>query len=290
MKNRVIIIIWSWRSRGHGEGVWTVINGRSVTGDEVICRDLPNSPNAIEELRLMVDTYRHAGAEIMLFLHRQHGYHQEHVQQLLTQTTDVNCFLFGEGADPLYLTNSPRGLLGTSGTFSAGINYDGQVLERTAVANEEEQQLRAANFNYVWELYEEALYQKLFELREDLFGLLSGQLPQIVFPEGKLYTILKEVNARPVLLRLLSLAGRIKKHSNLAQELRTFEQTAKRTLTFNTSFEQIEASYGHNAAASYTALVHFVAREVLSGKATVDILQLRVMFDELLGLVKTHTQ
>lgn len=285
---RTIIIVWSWNSAGIGEGVWQIAGTINGT-DQVICYDWPVSQNEdLEQLELLVRQHTQHGGDVMLFLHRYHGYHQEHIKQLLNsrlseQQGKLQCFLFGEGSDAIYLTSDPRGLLGTSGTFSAQLKLsDGQSVSVSAIADADRRMLKSSHFDYVWELYQLALRRRIFELKEDIFNCLGQFLPRQTFAAGELYDILRQAKNRELMLRLLSFVGRVRKGSNLAKEIRIFEQNNNRTLTFDDCGIQLETSYGTPAAEQHALLAAYVLRHVLAKGDAVSLIELRERFEDLL--------
>jgi hypothetical protein len=284
---RTIIIVWSWKAAGTGEGVWEVA-GSTNTKDLVVCRDWPALPDGdTQQLAALIRQYIQQDGEVMLFLHRHHGYYPEHLKQLIYQVSEdqqerLRCFLFGEGSDAIYLTNDPRGLLGTSGTFSAQLNTGGHSLEVSAIADAESRLLKSAHFNYIWDIYQRSLRRRIFELKEDLFTCLGQYLPQLTYAPGELYTLLSRPENKMLLLRLLSFVGRIRKGSEIAKEIRTFERNNNRTLTFDDCGIQLETSYGAPAAEQYALLAAYVLRHVLAKGSLVSLLEFRERFDDLL--------
>ncbi len=284
---RTIIIVWSWKAAGTGEGVWEIAGSANVK-DLVVCRDWPVLPNGdIQQLTALVRQYAQQEGEVMLFLHRHHGYYPEHLKQLLYQVSEdqqerLRCFLFGEGSDAIYLTNDPRGLLGTSGTFSARLNTVGRSLEVSAIADAERRLLKSAHFNYVWDTYQLSLRRRIFELKEDIFDCLGQHLPQLTFAPGELYTLLSRPENRMLLLRLLSFVGRIRKGSEIAKEIRTFERNNNRTLTFDDCGIQLETSFGAPAAEQYALLAAYVLRHVLAKGDAASLPEIRERFADLL--------
>ncbi|WP_367391184.1 hypothetical protein [Lewinella sp. LCG006] len=284
---RTIIIVWSWKAAGTGEGVWEVA-GSGNTKDVVVCYDWPASPDGdTQQLAALIRQYAQQEGEVMLFLHRHHGYYPEHLKQLISQVAEdqqerFRCFLFGEGSDAIYLTNDPRGLLGTSGTFSAQITTGEHSLEVSSIADAERRLLKSAHFDYIWDTYQHALRRRIFELKEDMFNYLGQYLPQLTFPPGELYTLLTRPENKLLLLRLLSFVGRIRKGSEIAKEIRTFERNNNRALTFDDCGIQLETSYGAPAAEQYALLAAYVLRNVLAKGNPVSLPELRERFDDLL--------
>lgn len=288
-----MIIVWSWQRSGIGEGEWR-LSSASQANDRLICKDVLANDLAMSYLSEQLNQAREEGDDLMVFLHRHHGYHQEHLKALLQQTnleddTTFKCFLFGEGADPIYLTNQPRGLLGTSGTFSAEVMLSGESLSLSAVASAERKELVTANFNYVWDTYQLALRRQFFELKEDLLSTLAQFLNTDQFAPGEVYSILSRPEHRILLLRLLSFAGRVRKNSGLATEIRTFEKNNNRTLTFDNCHMHLESVYGATAADTYTSVVSFISQHLLATGEPLSLLALRSRFDELLTLLPGRT-
>jgi Flp pilus assembly pilin Flp len=289
---RTMIIVWSWCSSGLGEGIWHTTANNSK--DQLICKDILASKDAMTFLEETMKEQERAGNELMIFLHRQHGYHQEHLQALTEKATPTfnnrfKCFLFGEGADVIYLTNHPRGLLGTSGTFEAQALFSNESIALSAVADAQRKVLHASHFNYVWNSYQLALQRLVFELKEDLLSTLGEYLTAEQFPPGAIYQILSEPVHRLLLLRLLSFNGRIRKGSGLAREIRTFERNNTRTLSFDNSRVQLKAAYGAAAVEYYTVLVGYISQHLLASGEAVSLLDLRKKFDELLDLLPGRT-
>lgn len=270
-----------------GAGTWGVDDG-GMTTHKVVCQDIrATADGALQQLKALLETYTADAGDVMVFLHRHHGYEQQHVSALLAHPLPAghgqhHCFLFGEGADPIYLTNNPRGLLGISGTFSAQLSRGGTVLPLTSVADADRRLLRPAHFDYVWQLYERAIARSIFELREDLLSFLSHHLPRTTFASGELYALLSAADQRLLLLRLLSFVGRVRKASALAVELRSWERRHNRTYTFDDCEAQLSATYGADTATQHAALAAYLLKHVLAKGEPVFLPELRDQFDALL--------
>lgn len=284
--SRVILVVWSWRRSGIGEGIWNVA-GADHLNDQVICWDKKAGSENFIELKQMVASYIKNKEQVMIFLHRSHGYTRDHIKELqqlalLSTAAFLKCFLFGEGAESIYLTNDSRGLLGTAGTFSARVNQKGQSLDLSSIADADRKELKPAHFNYVWELYKFSLQKQIFELKEDILEYLYAQKTTETFEPGELYTILNKAQNRLLMLRMLSFVGRIRKDSNLAKEIRTFERNTNRTFTFNDCKAYLESSYGPSSANDYELLADFMLKNILSKGRVVELVDLRSRFDALL--------
>ena len=286
IKARTIVVVWSWNRSGLGEGKWHVAGSNHVE-DRVICLDRMASPAALDTLTEVLTDYSRDGGEVMLFLHRYHGYYQDHLKTLIHLPLDethgqIQCFLFGEGADEIYLTSNTRGLLGTSGTFTANMIFEGQQVETSAIASNGRRELKSSHFNYVWQTYRQALRRRIYELKEDVLATLAQALPETIFAPGEVYQVLNQPENRVLLLRLLSFVGRIRKHSDLAREIRTFERNSNRTLTFDDCGIQLETTHGQAAAEQHAVLAAYILRNVLAKGGEVLVLELREKFEELL--------
>ena len=286
MKNaRTILVVWSWQKSGLGEGIWNIA-GASHANDQVVCWDKIAGEESFIELKQMAVSYIKNNGELMVFLHRSHRYTQDHIKELmqlaLSSSVFLKCFLFGEGAEGIYLTNDTRGLLGTAGTFSAKMNYEGQSIQRSSIADKERKELKPTHFDYVWEQYKFSLRKRIFELKEDILEQLFTQKIASTFAPGELYAILNKGSNRLLMLRMLSFVGRIRKNSNLAKEIRTFERNTNRTFTFYDCKAHLESSYGIVSADDYTRLADFILKNMLSKGDVVDLLDLRSRFDALL--------
>lgn len=283
--SRTILVVWSWQRSGIGEGIWT-ISGANHADDQVVCWDKLASEDHFVELKQMANSYIKNQGQLMVFLHRSHGYTQDHVKELMqlaiSTSSFLKCFLFGEGAEGVYLTNDSRGLLGTAGTFSARINNNGQARNLTSIADADRKELKSSHFDYIWEQYKFSLQKQIFELKEDVLESLFAQKTGDVFASGELYAILNKEKNRLLMLRMLSFVGRIRKNSSLAKEIRTFERNTNRTFTFNDCKAYLESSYGAVSGNDYALLADFILKNILSKGESVDLIDLRSRFDALL--------
>ncbi|MCB0637704.1 MAG: hypothetical protein KDC54_13835 [Lewinella sp.] len=284
-----MIIIWSWLAGPYGEASWRVAGARHA-GDRVICRDWPASASHLGQLEELAAQARTTG-EVMILLHRQHGYSPAERQQLQQMRSDgygaVRCFQFGEGSGPIYLTNNPRGLLGTHGTFSARVAYTGDtLLSVTAVADETARTLKAAHFSAIWQRFQHAWRALVFELREDLLqALVSTDTPGVVAP-GAFYQWLRQDARRVLLLRLLSLAGRLRVGSALHRELLQQEAETERSLLFP---EEGCASFGPAAVEARAQLAQLITKDLMATGNEVTLRQIRESFTNLLDTLPGPT-
>lgn len=291
-QTRTMIIVWSWHAGIYGETEWALASTRYAE-DRVVCRDWSAGHQAFDQLSRLARERRSNG-DVMIFLHRQHGYHQDSIRGLQLARGSaggfVRCFLFGEGSAPIYLTNDPRGLLGTSGTFSARVAYPGmEPLAMTSIADAERRELKAAHFDHIWQLYQYALRAHIFELREDLFSAIAGSNLEAEWAPGAFYEWLRRPENRPLLLRLLSFTGRLRKGTTLSRELRDLELQTGRSLLFGDCSQQLTTNYGEAAALPYRQLADLIQRHLLAKGACVRMRDLRDAFGALLAAIPEPT-
>ncbi len=287
INRRRMLIVWSWRQGSdHADTrVWSV-EGKRRDQDLIICADRPASPQNEQWLIEQTTAWSQEG-DVFVFLHRRHGYQHKTIQKLLSQRpnngAEVRYFLFGEGSDAIYLAQSSRGLLGTTGTFSGRYkNGDQEDRPLSAVFNDDEGLLLSSHFNYVWHFYQGAFKSRVFELKEDLFAILAGSLTTPVAAAGSIYQTLKQKENQVLLLRLLSFTGRLRAGSRLEMDLRQAEEQLDRSFRFDDASANLQNAYGIAAAAQYEELVRTISQDFLATGNPVDLRQLRDQFAALL--------
>lgn len=292
---RTMIIVWSWSSGGEtkdGE-VWAVAGSRQAS-DRVVCIDHKASQAAETRLAELVEAYSAVG-DIFIFLHRRHGYNQDHINRLskINRPADrlFYCFLFGEGGDLLYLTKDPRGLLGISGTFTASraMTQSDDELPLSAIADAQSHLLKPEHFNYIWNRYLFAFKARIFELKEDFFTALAPLLGQQGCAAGELYAFLSKPEQRLLLLRLLSFSGRLQKGSRLDEELKMLSAREARVLHFDDGCPQLATIYGVEAGEYYEQVSNAIKKNVLAKGEEVKLNDLRYQFDQLLEAIPGAT-
>lgn len=288
-QQRHMIIVWSWLAGGivPQSSSWSVGGGREGF-DFVHCLDLTSHGEHLETLREQILAHLRADAQTFVFLHRRHGYNSKHLRDFNQLKESVpqgqlRCFLFGDGADPLYLSQGPRGLLGTSGTFGAMAGHGATAQSLTSsIENEESRQIKKSHFDYVWQMYEHAFRAAFFELKEDLFRALAPLLGQATIDSGELYNWLRQPSQKRIFLRLLSFVGRIRQNSSLEKELRQFETEDHRRYIFADLGVDLAAIYGETTAQAYHEAKALISKQVLASGGPLAFVQLRKSFDDLL--------
>lgn len=292
---RTIIIVWSWKLGGQvADGALWTVKGAGRGRDYVLCLDRPASPAAEAELRERIQYHLGEAGEVYLFLHRRHGYTPDAIVRLqaaISRPRRLRCFLFGEGGDPIYLSRDFRGLLGTTGTFSTYLLRDvypeGYLL--TAVADAGQRLLQATHFDHIWLLYRQAFRARIFELREDLFDQAGELLLDEEAEPGRWYRFLSGADQQTLLLRLLSLAGKLRKGSRLELALRQREEDQGRNYAFDDFGPQLTTVYGEEGRRRYEFLVALVRRDVLARGQALPPHALRDAFDALLAVMPGAT-
>lgn len=286
---RSMIIVWSWNKSGYGEQVWQ-LDSQQHSEDRIICIDQLADDTAIDRLGQLIQAHSGPKQAVMLFMHRHHGYKQEHIQQLMAmqpadQLANLKCFLFGEGAENIYLKNEARALLGRSGCFETDISdADGNKQSLSAIQSFENKTIKTTHFNYTWSIYQHALRKRIFELKEELIATCFEQQSSApVFEAGTAYALLNQAEHKLLFLRLLSFIGKIRKRSSLAIDIRTLEREHNKAFAFENCALLIASSYGSEAEAQYQVLAKYIYQHALTKKGSLDLLALRQEFDKLLA-------
>ncbi len=295
-RNRVMLIVWWWKYGGLEKAwdEWTVAG--YPEGHKLIRIDELRSSSGTDLLRSCVKDHL-PDSDVYVFLHRNHGYNQQAIEELLSGLNDhqehvaqLKCFLFGEGNDDIYIAKNPRGLLGTKGTFCGNVNANnGQNTRVDAVANPLENQLKREHFDFVWRVYSHAFKSKVFELKEDLLATFAEYLTQDSIPPGELYRYLRGPENRLLFLRLLSFIGRMRKGSDLERELILWESKEKRSLLFDDFNTNLKATYGAIEGDIYRDLVEAIKTHIFSAQGIPDLPAIRGKFDELLNVMSEAT-
>lgn len=223
MPKRSMIIVWWWLYGGQETEVeyWDI--DASGKDDVLIRADLPYSEVNIATLVALIK--KQVGREVLLLLHRNHGYNAELINKIKSrlgsESPNINIHLFGEGSGYVYLNEHPRGILGTKGKMNVP-KVDGvSAKEMTAISTKVENAIKAAHYEYVWTNYMNVWVEKLMAFKEDLFTSL---LPIIVQHDDNVYAFLKEKEQRLMMLRIMSFIGRLTKGSTDEIALVLFEK------------------------------------------------------------------
>ena len=295
-RNRVMIIVWSWIPNESGQpfSEWTISGSKNASDKIIALNELADSnPNAF--LTTCINDNL-SNSNIFLFLHRSHGYTSGHIQQIfldhaaqLDTDQELKCFLFGEGNDFIYLAKNPRGLLGTRGTFSANFQNDGLQIDNSsyldAVLDYEQQVIKKEHFESVWNYYGNAFKAKILELKESLLSHLLPAHYAAIEQEVGFYEALRKPEHRLLLLRLLSFVGKMRKGSDLEEELKKFEITNKKSYLFDDCNAHFKGIYGEEERKIYQLLSNEIKNSILSRKQSSDLISMRNHFDALLKVM-----
>lgn len=282
-RGRTMIIVWWWAYAGMAEdvAVWPV---QGATADQVRCIDKRYDGNPALQMLAGQALEHLRGADVFVFLHRSHGYDGSAVQQLsqlLAPHTpaggQAKVFLFGEGADDIYLTHQPKGLLGSKGTFEAA----GAAPTLTAVADAGARLLKRAHFDAVWQAYADTLRLRLYEWQQDLFFQLATLTLGGPVAPGDPYRFLCLPENRLLLLRVLSFVGKIRPRSDMAEELQHLAARDQRAYAFDEALTGIRANA--KAAPLYRELSQAMKAALLSAATAPDIPALRRAYEDLLA-------
>lgn len=284
---RVMLIVWWWNYGGmQGTSDEWQVFGPSL-GDKVLRVDLRFSASAKSIIAEKASACL-SDSDVFIFLHRNHGYNSQAVEDILNEiktknptVSNVRCFLFGEGNGSLYISATPRGLLGTKGTFKAQrINGTTQFIN--AAEDEDARLLKKQHFDFVWNAYEKVFKAKVFELQEDLFTTLSPFLLQKKHQAGELYSFLRSPEKELLFLRLLSFTGKLRKGSAQEKKLFVFEERLDRALHFDDFNSNLQNVYGESPNRIYETLNNEITNKLFNSREEVNLIQLRDQFSALL--------
>ncbi|MEM6806817.1 MAG: hypothetical protein AAF696_35780, partial [Bacteroidota bacterium] len=208
---------------------------------------------------------------------------------LLHNGQELKCFLFGEGNDFIYLAKNPRGLLGTKGSFSARFQQDDQEQvasnEVDAIADLEQKLIKKEHFDAVWKYYGSAFKAKILELRE----ILLSELLPAHYPNGEdtpsNYERIRQPEQRVLFLRLLSFVGKLRKGSDLEEELKKFEFIHKKSYLFDDCNAHFKGFNAEGQNKHYQELSNEIKNSILSQRKATDLIAMRKHFNALLDVM-----
>ena len=291
-----MIIVWSWTQAhaDHPFDEWYT-NSTQHPLDRVIRLNERTSPKEQAVLFEVIRAYL-PNSDVFVFLHRSHGYNSQNIDEILTDFSpilhngqELKCFLFGEGNDFIYLAKNPRGLLGTKGSFSARFQQDGEEevspTDVDAIADLEQKLIKKEHFDAVWKYYGSAFKSKILELREIL---LSELLPSH-YPNGKdrpsNYERIRQPEQRLLFLRLLSFVGKLRKGSDLEEELKKFEFIHKKSYLFDDCNAHFKGFNAEGQNKHYQELSNEIKNSILSQRKVTDLIAMRKHFNALLDVM-----
>lgn len=126
-----------------------------------------------------------AGAEVIVFLHRNEGYTPDFVTTILGATTAIKCFLFSGGYEGLYYDSEENlGLLGEHGDFfMRPPTKDSGMIK---IADRKAQTIDPHVFSKTWDYYKYDYHSSFFSLKEDfLMNFLSFDSIHELWPTKK---------------------------------------------------------------------------------------------------------
>ncbi len=276
MPKRTIIIAWWWSSGGLTDTFdeWKVTD----SSDGLVRMDIPYRSGAFGTLQQILR--QRAGQNVLLFLHRAHGYTQQSIEEItqlpeVSQLQKFDAFLFGEGSDYLYIANNPRGLLGSKGTFIANFPSGESI---SAIANETLQTIKKGHFDNVWSYYKNSYRQRVFECSEDLYIALTPLAIQQPIEKGTPYQLLRKPGNELLLLRLVSFVGKMRKGSKPESDLRRYEMLHKRTYNFANLAQYLSLNHPPQTLEAYHNLIDTIKAALLSNKEELRLSELRDEF------------
>jgi hypothetical protein len=192
---KLMIVVWKWRKQKQGYDEEQHLPA-GKNHDELPVTDEPyywlirydpdltkiNETSAFIAAQLE----RFPGYSVKVFLHRNHGYTGNELENLKSPNAPFSTTLFGNSSDHLYMKpNSRYGLLTTDGYMndrslgiSACMMHDGKL------------HIKKEHFDSVWNYYEYHFKRRTFKLKETFVQVAIPALHVSVAPE--LLTFLRE--------------------------------------------------------------------------------------------------
>lgn len=255
--DKSIFIIWRWKEKDLG--LWRTAQDdshlHSISEENLFEDNLSAIADALQAYSSL--------PQCLFFLHRKR-HPVSYVGQLLqffkeqldlTETGKLKCFLFGYGADYLYLAKNPNGLLGDGQLGGFIDDEDGLRKEYKVIEDLKQRTIREGNFNAVWRYYQHEFKKKLYELERDLFLHFSPFTnPEYRGKNGSLFAHLETNSA--LALRLYSFIG-----EDIEEEALEYQE-----LLFDDCSENLKTAYGVPALEAYEALKQYI-NEVFLGNS-----------------------
>ena len=191
---RTIIIVWKWEDLEDHPNVDLGFEVLGRPDDSLVRINQTNTPATRKMLEELITSKSKEG-DVLVLLHRDHQFGQTDVERLnrfargLGINQMVRCYLFGEGADPIYYSYSEKGLLDDFGWFmnEPEFTFFDQETNTTRIgeASVVRQDRETGNWKVLPQYFEEVWQTYLFKAKAYVFALredvLSGFTPKIYF-------------------------------------------------------------------------------------------------------------
>lgn len=192
------------KGRGKYFEEYPVVKSSGTRDGKVIIANIYKGQKTRKILRNLIEYYTEEDSKIMLFLHRANFYDQEDMAQILKDHPQIwKGFLFGYNRDFIYYDTGNQGLLDDTGYFM--IDKDRKI----KTFDQSTQMVLQPHFDRVWSHYEHEIENKIFELEQDFFAVVSRFLlpgtPESI-DQCELIATLKESSTQ-LYLRLKSFLG-----------------------------------------------------------------------------------
>jgi len=99
------------------------------------------------------------------------------------------------------------------------------------------------------------------------------------------YDLINQSNHRLLFLRLLSFVGKLRKGSDLEEELKKFEFNHKKSYLFDDCNAHFKGIYGEAQSKIYQQLSDAIKNSILSRRQTSDLISMRNNFNTLLEVM-----
>ena len=191
---RTIIILWKWEDLENQPNIDLDFEVLGRPNDRIVRINQLNAPSTLKTLEELIAS-KSIDGDVLVLLHRDHQFGQPEIEALnqfaksLSTNQVIRCYLFGEGADPIYFSYNEKGLLDDFGWFMDEPEYtfldketnatkigEASVVEQDSETGE--WKVLPKYFEEVWQTYLFKAKAYVFALREDV---LSGFTPKIYF-------------------------------------------------------------------------------------------------------------
>lgn len=311
---RTMIILWKWQellNRPLGYDEFVVAKSED---DKIIRINIFDIETVIN---LIVELVSKEKGKVFIFLHRNHGLNETHVQLILERlqsfmnTRTIKCFLFSNGRDFIYYYVKGEGLLDGIGYFAEGdyefIDKNGDEYEEEVSVLEYEGEddrkrllgVKYQHFHRTWKYYDNEFYDKIKSLGVDLMCALTFNAPKE--QTGKeWYQYLSQLNTKNdklVWYRLKSLLGLyifsddidVVDKQFLEKELNMLSAYEK-TTEISFSFDDVRVNLGEHhqdgVDKNYFTLCKIFDNIIKKNDAIISITMLRDSFDNLLKAIE----
>ena len=295
---RTMIILWKWQELLDVSEGYDMVKVAKSEDDKIIRVNKLDIETIINLIVDLVITKVKTG-DVFIFLHRNHGLNETHVQLILERlqafmnTRIIKCFLFSNSRDFIYYNVKKEGLLDEIGFFAEyeflSIDKNGNEYERDISVLEYNSKgkllgVKYQHFHRTWKYYHNEFYDKIKSLGVDLMTTITLNVPkkQTANEWYNYLSTLNTVTDKFIWHRLKSLLGLTLTESEL-EKLSSYEETTEISFSFDDVRVNLGEHHQDGVDTTYTALCElfdFIITK--NGTEIISIKDIRNSFDNLL--------